>query len=127
MRKILLAAASGLLASLLIGAVSASAEETDVQETTLHLNRFIVTDSGNRVLTGSCDADQITQTGWYVSDDDSLYYYYNDGSCAQEETTLDDDILICSPRTAHCGQAGRRSRESVIIMTQRSAHRCSAG
>ena len=90
MRKILLAAASGLLASLLIGAVSASAEETDVQETTLHLNRFIVTDSGNRVLTGSCDADQITQTGWYVSDDDSLYYYYNDGSCAQEETTLDD-------------------------------------
>ena len=90
MRKILLAAASGLLASLLIGAVSASAEETDVQETTLHLNRFIVTDSGNRVLTGSCDADQITQTGWYVSDDDSLYYYYTDGSCAQEETTLDD-------------------------------------
>ena len=90
MRKLFLAAASGLLASLLIGAVSVSAEETNVQESSLRLNRFIVTDSGNRVLTGSCDADQITQTGWYVSDDDSLYYYYSDGSCAQEESTLED-------------------------------------
>lgn len=87
-RKLLLAAASSLLTALTIGAVSAGAAdaETDIQT----LNRFIVTDSGNRVLTGSVSSNQITQTGWYVSNDDSLYYYYNDGSCATDETTLED-------------------------------------
>ena len=90
MRKLLFAAAGGLLASLMIGTISAAAEEYDIQDSILHLNSFIVTDSGNRVLTGSCEADQITESGWYVSDDDSLYYYYSDGSCAQDETTLND-------------------------------------
>ena len=90
MRKLLFAAAGGLLASLMIGTISAAAEEYDIQDSIRHLNSFIVTDSGNRVLTGSCEADQITESGWYVSDDDSLYYYYSDGSCAQDETTLND-------------------------------------
>lgn len=89
LRKLLLAAASGLLTALTIGAVSAGAAnaETDDIQT---LNRFIVTDSGNRVLTGSVSSNQISQTGWYVSNDDNLYYYYSDGSCAQDETTLED-------------------------------------
>lgn len=87
-RKLLLAAASGLLTSLTIGAVSAAA--ADAETNTQTLNRFIITDSGNRVLTGSVSSNQITQTGWYVSNDDSLYYYYSDGSCAQDEATLED-------------------------------------
>ena len=90
MRKLLFAAAGGLLASLMIGTISAAAEEYDIQDSIRHLNSFIVTDSGNRVLTGSCEADQITESGWFVSDDDSLYYYYSDGSCAHDETTLND-------------------------------------
>ena len=67
MRKLLFAAAGGLLASLMIGTISAAAEEYDIQDSILHLNSFIVTDSGNRVLTGSCEADQITESGWYLT------------------------------------------------------------
>ena len=52
MRKLLFAAAGGLLASLMIGTISAAAEEYDIQDSIRHLNSFIVTDSGNRVLTG---------------------------------------------------------------------------
>lgn len=116
MRKILLAAASGLLASLLIGAVSASAEETDVQETTLHLNRFIVTDSGNRVLTGSCDADRSHRQAGMFRIDDSLYYYYNDGSCAQEGDHAGRRIyLFVLPRTAHCGQVADGRGKALLL------------
>ncbi|WP_302339024.1 hypothetical protein [uncultured Ruminococcus sp.] len=46
MRKLLFAAAGGLLASLMIGTISAAAEEYDIQDSILHLNSFIVTDSG---------------------------------------------------------------------------------
>ena len=107
MRKLLFAAAGGLLASLMIGTISVAAEEYDIQDSILHLNSFIVTGSGNRVLTGSCEADQITESGWYVSDDDSLYYYYSDGSCAQDETTLSDGYTIYLLLTVHSELAGR--------------------
>ena len=61
---------------------------------------FVVTESGERVLTDSVSSDQVTQSGWYVSTDDSLYYYYADGSYATDETTLDDGTPTCSDRTA---------------------------
>lgn len=85
-RKLLTAAAGGVLTALLIGSLSAAASETD----SFTLNRFIITSSGNRTLIGTYSSDSITQAGWYVTDDDALYYYYSDGSCAQNETTLDD-------------------------------------
>lgn len=81
-----MAIAGGVAVVMAAGTLSVSA--ADVQVATL--SRFIVTESGNRVLTGSVAADQVTQGGWYVSEDDSLYYYYSDGSYAQDETTLED-------------------------------------
>lgn len=83
LRKILFATAGGLLASLLIGSLSAAADDTN-------LNRFIVAENGNRVLTGTVTSDSVTQAGWYVSSDDALYYYFNDGSYAQNLTELSD-------------------------------------
>ena len=87
-QKILMAAVGGLLTTLLIGSISVSASDADQTEDIL--NRFVVTDDGNRVLTGSVSSSQITQSGWYVSNNDILYYYYENGNCAQNETTLSD-------------------------------------
>ncbi len=92
-RKALIAAAGGLFTALCIGSLSAAAETTD-----LTLNRFIVTESGNRTLIGRYAADSITQPGWYVTDDDMLYYYYSDGTYAQNETVLDDgNVYLFAP------------------------------
>ena len=73
-----------------------------------------MTDSGNRVLTGSCDADQITQTGWYVSDDDSLYYITR-RSCAQEETTLDDGYTLLFASDGALRTGWQTVREALLL------------
>ncbi len=86
LQKALIALTAGAAVILTSGAIAVSAADMPVAT----LNRFIITESGNRVLTGSVAADSITQDGWYVANDDSLYYYYSDGSFAQEETTLAD-------------------------------------
>lgn len=90
LRNLLLAAAGGALAALWTGSLGAAADEINVDTVPAVLNRFVITDSGNRVLTGSVASDEVTQAGWYVSEDDRLFYYYSDGTCATEETTLDD-------------------------------------
>ena len=88
-KKLLWTVAGGLLTAAILGSLAASA--ADVNDLgAISLNRFVVTESGERVLTDSVSSDQVTQSGWYVSTDDSLYYYYADGSYATDETTLDD-------------------------------------
>ncbi|MCD7958544.1 MAG: hypothetical protein LUF89_03230 [Ruminococcus sp.] len=91
LQKLLLAAAGSIFITLTFSTLSASAAEdsTEVLETTT-LNRFVVSDGGNRVLVGSVSSDAVTQAGWYVTDDGSIYYYYEDGTYAQEETILAD-------------------------------------
>ncbi|MCD8219574.1 MAG: C39 family peptidase [Ruminococcus sp.] len=86
LQKALIAVAGAAVAAMAAGALSASAAEVETET----LSRFIVTDSGTRVLTGSASADAVTQGGWYVASDNSLYYYYSDGTHAQDETTLED-------------------------------------
>lgn len=83
--KILTAVAGGMLAVMLMGGMTAAAEEEN-----LLLNRFIVTESGNRTLVGSYASNEVTQNGWYVTEDDVIYYYYDNGEFATDETVLDD-------------------------------------
>ena len=70
-KKLLWTVAGGLLTAAILGSLAASA--ADVNDLgAISLNRFVVTESGERVLTDSVSSDQVTQSGWYVSTDDSL-------------------------------------------------------
>lgn len=112
LRNLLLAAAGGALAALWTGSLGAAADEINVDTVPAVLNRFVITDSGNRVLTGSVASDEVTQAGWYVSEDDRLFYYYSDGTCATEETTLDD--CVCRRRYLKDWLADGR-RKAVLL------------